>query len=77
VTPGFSLVAAATTDHQGHPVAGLAVTYPAADPVDEDSAARDVRQTAKQVATRLSGRGWPAGCEKNPARRRYNPSHAG
>src|SRR3954451_25324325 len=28
VTPGFSSVAAAVLDHNGHPVAGVAVTYP-------------------------------------------------
>ncbi len=31
VTPGFASVAAAAMDHNGHPVAGIAVTYPASE----------------------------------------------
>ncbi len=34
VTPGFASVAGAVLDHNGHPVAGIAVTYPSDDPPD-------------------------------------------
>ena len=32
VTPGFASVASAVLDHNGHPVAGVAVTFPSDDP---------------------------------------------
>jgi DNA-binding IclR family transcriptional regulator len=66
VTPGFSSVAAAVLDHNGHPVAGVAVTYPSAsadhpvDPaVDRAVVAARVaatRHTASVLSNRLSGR---------------------
>ncbi|HEY0774099.1 MAG TPA: IclR family transcriptional regulator, partial [Nocardioidaceae bacterium] len=34
VTPGFSSVAAVVLDHTGHPVAGVAVTFPSEDALD-------------------------------------------
>jgi DNA-binding IclR family transcriptional regulator len=53
VTPGFASVAAAVVDHNGYPVAGLAVTF-AADqqPVE---LADEVLRTADAVSRRLSG----------------------
>ncbi|WP_309649564.1 IclR family transcriptional regulator [Nocardioides sp.] len=53
VTPGFASVAAAVLDHNGHPVAAVAVTF-AGDPapmlVDE------VQRTAAVLTRRISGR---------------------
>ena len=54
VTPGFASVAAAVLDHNGYPVAGLAVTYPAADGVTTDTLVA-VRRTAAELSTRLAG----------------------
>jgi DNA-binding IclR family transcriptional regulator len=54
VTSGLSSVAAPVLDHNGHPVAGLAVTFP------EGEAARiavDVRRAAAQLTRRLGGTG--------------------
>ena len=55
VTPGFASVAAAVLDHNGHPVAGLAVTYPAAEAPDVERLARNVRRTAGVLTRRLGG----------------------
>ena len=55
VTPGFASVAAAVLDHNGYPVAGLAVTYPAADGVGPDTLDA-VRRTAAELGARLAGR---------------------
>ncbi len=54
VTPGFASVAAPVLDHNGHPVAGLAVTYeaPGADPIPLSLA---VRRAAEALTARLSG----------------------
>ncbi|HYO38987.1 MAG TPA: IclR family transcriptional regulator [Nocardioidaceae bacterium] len=56
VTPGFSSVAAAVLDHNAHPVAGVAVTFPS----DEDglaapAAVAATRRTAAALTTRLGG----------------------
>lgn len=59
VTPGFSSVAAVVRDHTGHPVAGVAVTFPATDPVDVDTTVRHVRRTAERLTARLRGRRRP------------------
>jgi DNA-binding IclR family transcriptional regulator len=56
VTPGFASVAAPVLDHNGHPVAGLAVTYPVTDSPDVDRLARHVRRTAGVLTRRLGGR---------------------
>ena len=56
VTPGFASVAAAVLDHNGHPVAGLAVTYPVEDSPDVDHLAGHVRRTAGVLSRRLGGR---------------------
>ncbi|MGD9961537.1 IclR family transcriptional regulator [Nocardioides sp.] len=53
VTPGFASVAAAVLDHNGHPVAGVAVTY--ADDVDAAAIVSAVLRTADTVTRRLSG----------------------
>jgi DNA-binding IclR family transcriptional regulator len=57
VTPGFASVAAAVLDHNGHPVAGLAVTYPVdSAPADPAAVADATRRTAAAVTRRLGGR---------------------
>ena len=57
VTPGFASVAAAVLDHNGHPVAGLAVTYPVQDgPPDLGAVVAATRRTAAAVSRRLRGR---------------------
>ncbi|MEO3777794.1 IclR family transcriptional regulator [Micromonospora sp. B11E3] len=58
VTPEVSSVAAAVHDHTGHPVAAVAVTYPAAD-VDVDGQrelARQVARTTAELTRRIGGR---------------------
>lgn len=55
VTPGFSSVAAVVRDHTGHPVAGVAVTFPSADPVDVPRTVERVRRTADRLSSRLGG----------------------
>lgn len=52
VTPGFSSVAAPVLDHNGHPVAGLALTF-AEGPADDLAA--EVRRTAALLTRRLGG----------------------
>ena len=56
VTPGLASVAAAVLDHNGHPVAGLAVTYPAADVADPGPIAAAAQRTAAQLSRRVAGR---------------------
>ncbi len=59
VTPGFASVAAAVRDHNGHPVAGVACTFPS-DGVDAATAASTaaaVHQTALALSRRISGHG--------------------
>ena len=58
VTPDFASVAAPVLDHVGHPVAGIAVTYPAAE-VTEDQRRFIVEQvikTATDLTRRVRGR---------------------
>ncbi|HET8602323.1 MAG TPA: IclR family transcriptional regulator [Marmoricola sp.] len=57
VTPGLSSVGAAVLDHNGVPLAGIAVTYPTADEPDADRLVREVTATAAAVSRRLGGRG--------------------
>jgi len=52
ITPGFASVAAPVTDHTGHPVAAVAVTW-ATDTTPVDP--RAVARTARLVSTRLGG----------------------
>ena len=54
VTPGLSSVAAAVLDHNGHPLAGVAVTYAEGD-ADPVTVAGEVRRTAGLLSTRLGG----------------------
>jgi DNA-binding IclR family transcriptional regulator len=57
VTPGFASVAAAVLDHNGHPVAGIAVTWPVEDPpASPDDVVASVRRTAGATSRRI---GWP------------------
>ncbi len=57
VTPGFASVAAAVLDHNGHPVAGVAVTYPSAEPdAAAGTLAGEVLSTAAALTRRLAGR---------------------
>lgn len=55
VTPGFASVAAAVLDHNDHPVAGLAVTYPVGE-ADPAPLAAAVRRTAQALTARIGGR---------------------
>jgi DNA-binding IclR family transcriptional regulator len=58
VTPGFASVGAATQDHTGHPVASVAVTYPAG-AVDRDAHRRVVDRVtagANELTRRIGGR---------------------
>jgi DNA-binding IclR family transcriptional regulator len=56
VTPGFASVAAAVLDHNGHPVAGIAVTYPRDDVTDLGAAIAATQRTADLVSRRIGGR---------------------
>ena len=55
VTPAFSSVAAAVLDHNGHPVAGVAVTFPTDDPPDLRRTTSATRATAACLTRRLGG----------------------
>jgi DNA-binding IclR family transcriptional regulator len=55
VTPGFASVAAPVLDHNGHPVAGLAVTYPSQDGTDVAPLRLAVRRGAEVLTGRLGG----------------------
>lgn len=55
VTPGYASVAAAAYDHTGHPIAGVAVTYPSAEAAP-GRLADQVRATAAALTTRVGGR---------------------
>jgi DNA-binding IclR family transcriptional regulator len=52
VTPGLASVAAAVHDHNGHPVAGVAMTYAEGDAA---ALAREVRRTADGLTRRIGG----------------------
>lgn len=56
VTPGFASVAAAVLDHNGHPAAGVAVTYPSEAMSDLATAIRTTRRTAHLVSRRIGAR---------------------
>lgn len=53
VTPGFASVGCAVLDHTGHPVAAVAVTYPASEAPRE--LATHVARAAERVSQRLRG----------------------
>ena len=54
VTPGLASVAVAVTDHTGHPVAGVAVTYPDSERVRESEIAEQVRRVGGALSARLA-----------------------
>jgi DNA-binding IclR family transcriptional regulator len=56
VTPGFASVAAVVVDHTGHPVAGVASTYPSDDPPVLPETIAATRRTADRLTTRIGGR---------------------
>lgn len=58
VTPEFASVASAVLDHNGHPLAGVAVTFPTADvgPRGRGALAAQVSRTAAELSRRISGR---------------------
>jgi DNA-binding IclR family transcriptional regulator len=60
VTPGLASVAAAALDHTGHPVAGVALTYPTDDRVDVPTLAAATRRAATTLSRRLGGSGHTA-----------------
>lgn len=55
VTPGLASVAAAVLDHNAHPVAGVAVTFPVGE-VDPAAVVPPVVRTAGLLSRRLGGR---------------------
>ncbi|MEV4334628.1 IclR family transcriptional regulator [Streptomyces sp. NPDC049597] len=57
VTRGFSSVAAPVLDHSAHPIAGVAVTFPAAevDPEQRGRIAEQVARTAAELSRRVGG----------------------
>ncbi|WP_449386024.1 IclR family transcriptional regulator [Cellulomonas soli] len=57
VTPGFASVASAVTDHTGHPIAGLAVTFARADVPDDDwpRLAVSTARAAAELTRRVGG----------------------
>ena len=56
VTPGLASVAVAVADHNQHPVAAVAVTYPDADGnADASSLAAEVTATATAITRRIGG----------------------
>ncbi|MBC2931841.1 IclR family transcriptional regulator [Nocardioides sp. zg-1228] len=56
VTPGLGSVAAPVLDHNGHPVAGVAVTFPSGAGSDAEMIAAAVTDTATRLTRRVSGR---------------------
>ena len=55
MTPGLQSVAAAVLDHNGHPVAGVAVTFPSDEAADGATIAAAVTATADRLTRRVSG----------------------
>lgn len=55
VTPGFASVAAPVLDHNGHPLAGVAVTFPAGE-AEPAATASAVRRCAQALTRRVGGR---------------------
>lgn len=56
VTPGYSSVGAAVLDHNAHPVAGAAVTFPTDEAPERGPLVDAVRRLAGQLSRRLAGR---------------------
>jgi DNA-binding IclR family transcriptional regulator len=57
VTPGLSSVAAPVLDHNGHPVAGVAVTFEGDTGASAERLAEQVRRSAAALTRRLGGAG--------------------
>ncbi len=55
VTPGFASVAAVVLDHNGHPAAGVAVTYRSDPATDPGPLIAATQRTAEQLTVRLGG----------------------
>lgn len=55
VTPGFASVAAVVLDHSGHPVAGVAVTFPSESAPDPAATIAAARRTADRLTVRIGG----------------------
>ena len=55
VTPGLASIASAVLDHNGHPVAGVAVTYSSAEDTAPPPVVEAVRRTAAAVSRRIGG----------------------
>ena len=55
VTPGFSSLAVPVTDHSGHPIAAIAVTFASDDAADIPDAVRRITSTAAALSRRLGG----------------------
>ena len=53
VTPGFASVAQVVLDHNDHPAAAVALTFPSDVPVDRERLVRAITATAAELATRL------------------------
>ncbi len=56
ITAGLASIAAPVRDHNGQPLAGLAVTYPVNGDVDLGTIARAVQETAEELTARVRGR---------------------
>ena len=54
VSPGFASVAAAVTDHAGHPVAGVALTFSSRE-TGRARLADEVRRSARELTRRVGG----------------------
>jgi DNA-binding IclR family transcriptional regulator len=54
VTKGFASIACPVLDHATHPIAAVAVTYPA-DEANPNQLADQVRRAAARVSTRIRG----------------------
>ena len=54
VTPGLASVAVAVLDYAGHPIAGVAVTYPEVERDREPALAEQVRRVAAALSARLA-----------------------
>jgi DNA-binding IclR family transcriptional regulator len=57
ITPGLASVGVAVLDHNGVPLAGIAVTYPTTDDPDVEHLVREVGATAAAVSRRIGGHG--------------------
>lgn len=55
VTPGYMTVAAAVLDHARHPVASVAVTFPAEEAGERGARSEEVGRTARALASRIGG----------------------